>query len=306
MIYPVNPPLFAWAEWEYYRLSGDVRRLAAVFLPITRHYEWWMTYQRRANGLYWTNGAQEADDSPRNAIMHYAVSATSYQALAALYLGRIARAIGRDDMAAFFEDQHRQLGELVNRHFWDAGRHIYNDLAADGRFITELEPGKFCKHCHMFWPMLAEVAPPDRLDGMVAELTNPASFCRRNGVPSLSADSAGYTGGSEGTGQYWRGAVWPPIQCMVQQGLSRNGRWELARQFAEKYASAVVETYRRQHDITENLAAGPAAGLRRRQVRGLGRCWSGGRSHRISLGVRTSMRPETRSSGALHVWKGMG
>ena len=46
-----------------------------------------MTYQRSINGLYWTNGFQEADDSPRNALMHYAVSATSYQALAALYLG---------------------------------------------------------------------------------------------------------------------------------------------------------------------------------------------------------------------------
>jgi len=254
VVFPVNPPLFAWAEWEYYRLSDDARRLEAVFLPIVKHYEWWMTYQRRPNGLYWTNGAQEADDSPRNAVMQYAVSATSYQALAALYLGRIARAIGRDDMAAFFDDQHRQLGELVNRHFWDAGHRIYNDLAADGRFITELEPKKLCKHCHMFWPMLAEVAPSDRIDGMVAELTNPASFGRRNGVPSLSADSAGYTGGPEGTGQYWRGAVWPPIQCMVQEGLRRNGRSELARQIAEKYSAAVVETYRRQHDIRENLA----------------------------------------------------
>ena len=28
VIYPVNPPLFAWAEWEHYRVSGDVRRSA--------------------------------------------------------------------------------------------------------------------------------------------------------------------------------------------------------------------------------------------------------------------------------------
>ena len=253
VVYPVNPPLFAWAEWENYRLSGDVRRLEAVFLPITKHYEWWMTYQRHLNGLYWTNGVQEADDSPRNTIMHYAVSATSYQALAALYLGRIARAIGREDMAAFFDDEHRKLGDLVNRHFWDAGHRIYNDLAADGRFITELKPGQVCKHCHMFWPMLAEVATSDRVNGMVAELTNPASFCRRNGVPSLSADSAGYAGGPEGSGQYWRGSVWPPIQCMVQQGLAQRTMGTRA-QLAEKYASAVVETYRRQHDVTENLA----------------------------------------------------
>jgi glycogen debranching enzyme len=213
-----------------------------------------MIYQRRPNGLYWTNGAQEADDSPRNAIMHYAVSATSYQALTALYAAKIAKAVGREDLAGFFELEHRQLGELVNKHFWDAKHRIYNDLAQDGRFITELEPGKFCKHCHMFWPMLAEIAPADRLDGLAAELTNPRSFFRRNGVPSLSADSAGYAGGPQGAGQYWRGAVWPPIQCMVQQGLARNGRWNLAQSLAEKYAAAVVETFALQRDITENLA----------------------------------------------------
>jgi hypothetical protein len=254
VIFPVNPPLFAWAEWENYRLSGDARRLEAVFPPIVKHYEWWMSYQRRPNGLYWTNGAQEADDSPRNGLMHYAASATSYQALAALYLARIARVIGRDDMAGFFDEEHRRLGELLNHNFWDAKHRIYNDLAFDGRFLTELEPGKLCKHCHMFWPLLAEVAPPDRIEGMVGELTNPASFFRRNGVPSLSADSAGYTGGPQGNGQYWRGAIWPPIQCMVQEGLRRNGRWDLAQQLAEKYASAVVETYQRQRDVTENLA----------------------------------------------------
>jgi glycogen debranching enzyme len=254
VIYPVNPPLFAWAEWEHYRLSGDARRLAAVFLPIVKHYEWWMIYQRRSNGLYWTNGMNEADDSPRNAVMHYAVSATSYQALAALYAARIARTIGRGDLAEFFEGEHRRLGRLVNEHFWDAKHGIYNDLAGDGRFITELEPGKLCKHCHMFWPILAEIVAADRIGPLAAELGNPRSFLRRNGVASLSADSAGYSGGAEGTGQYWRGSVWPPIQCMVQQGLSRNGRWDLAHKLAEKYHAAMVETFARQRDITENLA----------------------------------------------------
>jgi glycogen debranching enzyme len=106
----------------------------------------------------------------------------------------------------------------------------------------------------MFWPMLAEVAPADRVEGLVAELTDSRSFFRRNGVPSLSADSAGYAGGPQGAGQYWRGSVWPPVQCMVQQGLARNGRWDLARQLADKYAAAVVETFAIQRDITENLA----------------------------------------------------
>ena len=65
--FPVNPPLFAWAEWESYRITGNKERLKLVFLPIVKQYEWFMTFQRRANGLYWTNGLQEADDSPATA-----------------------------------------------------------------------------------------------------------------------------------------------------------------------------------------------------------------------------------------------
>ena len=270
VIFPVNPPLFAWAEWEWYRVTGDRERLRRVFLPIVKHYEWYMTYQRRVDGLYWTNGAQEADDSPRNALMHWAVSATSYQALAARHLAMIARVLGRDDLAEFFTAEHRQLGELVNRRFWDEAHGLYNDLAADDRFITELSPGSFCKHVHMFWPMLAGIVPPDRVSRLVAELQNPASFNRRNGVPSLSADSKGYTGGPSGSGQYWRGAVWPSGQCMVQEGLRACGQEALARALAEKYFAAQLEVFGKEKTIKENLAPDRPLGYGAREFVGWG------------------------------------
>jgi hypothetical protein len=41
---------------------------------------------------------------------------------------------------------------------------------------------------------------------------------------------------------------------MVQEALRCNGRWDLAQELAKKFASAVVETYQRQRDVTENLA----------------------------------------------------
>ncbi len=258
--FPVNPPLFAWAEWEWYRATGDRARLASVFLPIVKHYEWFMTYQRRANGLYWTNGLQEADDSPRNALMHAAVSATSYQALAARCLAMMAHTIGRDDLAPFFESEHEKLGKIVNENFWDEKHGIYNDLDVDGKFITELKPGSFCKHVHMFWPLLAGVAPEDRVERMLKELNNPASFNRRNGVPSLSADSAGYTGGPQGNGQYWRGAVWPSGECMVQEALLASGKASEERALAEKYFRAQVEVFAKEKTIRENMAPDQAMG----------------------------------------------
>jgi hypothetical protein len=265
-VFPVNPPLFSWVEWEYYQLSNDVERLRRVLVPIVKQYEWWMKYQRRSNGLYWIDGLNEADDSPRNDLMHYAVSANSYQALAALYAGRIARRVGRDDLAKFFEAEHAALGRLVNERFWDADHSIYNDLTHDGRFITELQPRVYCKHCHMFWPLIAEIANEKGVEGIVQELTDPNSFYRPSGVPSLSADSKGY----RKDGQYWKGAVWPPVQCMVQEGLRAYGRWKLASDLAEKYLTAVLQAYESEHTIKENLAPDSPTGYGAKEFVGWG------------------------------------
>ncbi|MCL5098754.1 MAG: alpha,alpha-trehalase, partial [Candidatus Omnitrophica bacterium] len=257
VIFPVNPPLFSWAEWEWCEISNDKDRLRRVLLPLVKHYEWWMTYQRRENGLYWVLGANEADDSPRNALMHYSVSATSYQALAALYLAKISQAVGRDDLQAFFDAQHQELSQLVNTHFWDAQHGIYNDLTQDHRFITEIEPGALCKHVHMFWPLMAGLVPPDRLAGVVRELQNPASFNRRNGISSLSADSTGY---NKVNGQYWRGAVWPPTQCMVQEGLKTTGQRDFLEALASRYYQSCLEVFQKEKTIKENLCPDQPAG----------------------------------------------
>jgi len=255
--FPVNPPLFAWAEWEWYRITGDKERLRGVFTPIVKHYEWWMKYQRRENGLYWIQGLNEADDSPRNSLMYYAVSATSYQALAALELSKMAAELDRPDLKAFFDAQHREIGDLVNSNFWDGAHGVYNDLTKDGRFITELQPGVLCKHAHMFWPLLAEIGGPKQWAGLLAELKNPASFNRSSGFPSLSADSQGY---NKDNGQYWRGAVWPSAQAMIQEGLKTMDNGGLLQEAAEKYYHACLTAFQNQKTIQENLSPDKAVG----------------------------------------------
>ena len=199
--FPVNPPLFAWAEWEWYqnhrrsrsaqpRFSTDRQAIRMVH-DLSAPIQWPVLDKRieRSRRL----AAECADEVfGFRHILSGAGGEMPGQDL--------AHQIGRDDMVPFFQAEHDQLGKIVNEHFWDEKHQIYNDLDANGHFITEEKPGVFCKHVHMFWPLIAGIAPPDRVAKMVAELKNPASFNRRNGVPSLSADSRGYTGGPNGTG----------------------------------------------------------------------------------------------------------
>ncbi len=251
VIYPANPPLLAWAEWEYYQITGDQGRLREVFLPLVKQYEWYMLYQRRSNGLYWTNAFQEADDSPRNPLAHSTVSTTSIQAMSAELLGKMAEIIGRRDMAQWFAKESRALKDAVNASFWDAEHRLYNDLGTDDKPITVTEKGGVCKHVHMFWPMLAKIASPERAADLAKVIADPASFNRPSGTASLSSDSNGY---NKENGNYWRGAVWPPTQYMVIKGLETCGNEPLALELSDKYVNAALTAFKKQGDITEYLA----------------------------------------------------
>jgi hypothetical protein len=247
--YPANPPLLAWAEWSYFQNTGDVERLRHILLPLVKQYEWYMLYQRRVSGSYWTNGIQEADDSPRNPLMHESISTTTIQCYSAEILAKMATLCGRSDLAEWFNHDAAQLKQFINTHLWDSAHQIYNDRGVGGEFITDTKAG-ICKHIHTFWPLIAGVSDADRTESLVKHLTNPAEFYRSSGIASLSADSAGY---NRDNGGYWRGSVWPCMQDMIIQGLERTGHQQLADQIADRYVAAFLTAYKSQHDITEFL-----------------------------------------------------
>jgi hypothetical protein len=55
--------------------------------------------------------------------------------------------------------------------------------------------------------------------------------------------------------------VWPPAQCMVQEGLKAGGEGDFLQQTAEKYYNACLKAYRNDKTIKENLAPDQPAGF---------------------------------------------
>ena len=190
--WPVNPPLLAWAEWRYYQVTGDLNRLREVYLPLVKQYEWYMLYQRRSNGAYWTNGLNESDDLTRNQYAHSFISTTCVQGMSADILAQMSSLVGRPDMAAWFEDEYESISKLVNDIFWDERFRLYNDLGIDGKPITRTPEGHLCKHWHSFWPLLTGIATKERAGYLAEHILDKSSFNRSSGTASLSADSFGY------------------------------------------------------------------------------------------------------------------
>ncbi len=241
----MNHPLFAWAELESVRVTGDHSRLQMVYPPLVHYYRALQKYLRQGNGLYVTDWAS-MDNSPRNTPVAgggAGVDISAEMVLFASQLAEIAELLDKKGEAAAFRGEAAELARVINEKMWDPERKFYFDLAVDGKRTG-------VKTVAAYWTLLAGVATAEQADALAAELTNPRSFGRQHRVPTCPADQEGF----KSTGGYWQGAVWAPINTMVIRGLERYGKGELARQIAREDLQAVARVFKKTGTVWENYA----------------------------------------------------
>ena len=239
----INPPLFAWAEWALYQLSGDRARLAQVWPHLARYDAWLRAHQRGPEGLYWSSRLGSGmDNSPRFSARWVDMSAQ--QALSARYLARIAETLRLPaSTVAAYREEHALLAQRINQYMWDEEAGVYWDL--DGL----LEPWPTLSIAP-FWTLLADVTPAGRAERLVAHLQDESRFWRAHPFPTLAADHPAY----HPEGGYWQGAVWPPTNYAVIKGLRRRGFQELAREATIRHLDQMTAVYRETGTLWENYA----------------------------------------------------
>lgn len=258
----INPPLFAWAEWEYARTTGDLSRLPRVVPHIEKLMGWIdrnrkTVPHRRARAvdneeairgesadtfqLYYfeDGGSSGMDDAPRSPRVKEAgqymdwIDLSAQMVLSFRMLVRLHSLMGQPAAAEAWETRAVETGKLVNEELWCARTRFYHDRTIPRNFIAS-------KTVAGFWPVLAGLCTGERLDAMVAHLLNPDEFNRAVPVPSLSADDCNY----DARGTYWIGGVWAPTNYMVIRGMAAAGREEVAHTVAAKYLDGLARTYR--------------------------------------------------------------
>ena len=245
MLDGLNHPIFAWAEMESFRMTGDRERLARVYPPLVKYYRALQKYLRQGNGLYMTDWAS-MDNSPRNEYLARggtAVDTSSQMVLFARNLADMADLQARTEEAAALRNEAAELAVVINEKMWDPARKFYFDLAADGKRAP-------VRTIAAFWTLLADVAGPDQVAALAAELRNPKTFGRKHRVPTVPADEPAY----KPTGGYWQGAVWVPTDTMVIRGLERNKQGELAAEIALEHLRMVRDVFKETGTIWENYA----------------------------------------------------
>jgi hypothetical protein len=241
----LNHPIFAWAEMESFRLTGDKDRLALIWEPLVRYYAALQKYLRQGNGLYLTDWAS-MDNSTRNKYLEpggCGIDISCEMVLFARHLARIADTLGKPADGQKYRHDADELVALINRHMWDPQRGFYFDLTAKGGRAP-------VKSIAAFWALLAQVASKPQAEALAAELENPDTFKTIHRVPTLAANEPGF----DSKGGYWVGAVWAPTDKMVMAGLENYGYTDLAREIALNHLRNVVAVFKESGTIWENYA----------------------------------------------------
>lgn len=257
----INPPLFAWVEWEHYRTTGDASRFSRVIPHIERLMSWIEANRRtkphrrrqaRDNApdgrgeskqnyqlYYFTDcGSSGMDDSPRTPREHEAgqffdwIDLSAQMALSYSLLSAMYNVLENPDAAGKMAECAKKIGQLINEELWCPRTRFYHDRSLPQNWVGH-------KTIAGFWPMIAGICPPERVEHLVDHLLDKKTFFRPIPIPSLSADDPNYC--EKGT--YWVGGVWAPTNYMTIRGLFHAGRKDVAHTLAERYMDGLSRTF---------------------------------------------------------------
>lgn len=252
-----GPNILAWAEWRYFRATGNEFRLTQVFWPLLAYHRWFKANRTWPSGLYWATGLSSGmANQPRvpDSMYHHRhwswVDASIQAAVNGRALEQMAASLKEMDLVAELTAERSHLTHLINEHMWNDELKFYQDIDPNGRFSR-------VKSIGAYWALLDKgLVPEKRLSPFVQHLRDSWSFNLPHRIPSQSADSEGYNADS---GHYWRGAVWPTTNYMTLKGLRVAQQPVLAHEIAINHMQNVSETFTHTDTFWENYAPESAA-----------------------------------------------
>ena len=258
-----NPPLFAWAEYEFSQFQFNPVRLAKVAKVIEHHLEWLESHKTRTliihrhayegeqvHLFHQTPMGSGMDNIPlfgdgwvdMSSQMHLA-----YEQLSKIYL--------RLSQKALFNSQHQEfsrkayyygkksavLKAAINECLWSETNGFYFNVSGNcDHKITRFTLASL-------WPLFARIASKQQAERMVEKLFDPDFFYTDMPFPVLAKNDEDF----KEEGGYWRGGVWAPTNYMVIRGLMNYGYMEKAREATTRYLDALAANYQKNNTLYE-------------------------------------------------------
>lgn len=262
-----NPPLFAWAELQNARMTGDLEHVRELLLEkqfLQKHFAWlesltpeyhptpdfvrapvcWFKHQ---DGYFWEGGRSGMDNTPRGrtecpCVPHRPnnprmlwVDAIAQQGLAAYCIAELAAMIGEGELEAQWREMHGAITAKVNELYWSGDDGFYFDIDCDTHeFMKVMTPASF-------WPLVSGMASAEQAACMADAVRDENKLGGAVPLLSLARDDGDFHAGN---GMYWRGSLWLPTAYAALKGLDRSGEFALANEAARKILHHMFVTWR--------------------------------------------------------------
>lgn len=259
----INPPMFAWAEWEQYKIHGDVERFLKLVKgkPIIDRLDSYYQFIKRtrrhktgpAAGLYVSNGQGSGlDNTPDQDYQGWGQAVkdmTFQQVQAASYIQLIAAEIldkktglTEEERQKFerlqetYRQEENELKELVQEKLWSEEKGCFFNMDSQtGELKDVVTP-------MAFWSLAAGAATKEQMERMIEGYAlNSEKMYRPNGLATVCYDHPSF----KSTGGYWNGAMWSPASFQWLKGLQKCGYDDVAFEEAVRHVNGLADVCRK-------------------------------------------------------------
>jgi len=257
-------PILAWGVERVYQRNGDKELVAQCLDPLERFHEWYWRERDVTNIGLVAVGAYSGDTQHARfetfdyecnmddlKMTHHptrrgedegawygdicVVGNTSYLVLGERCLLRLARLMGRQDMAARRQRRIEKAVAAMRRHMWDPDAGTFLSVERDTlKKVPVATIGS--------WMPLHAGVPTKAQARRMAEVLRTSSWQTPLPVPTVDRKDKRFK--SSG---FWRGDVWPPTNYQIAMGLAAYGDTDLAADIADKTVANAIK-----HGISEH------------------------------------------------------
>lgn len=289
-----QPPVGSYAVMKYFQKTGDLDLLRFAYPRLVKWHSFWKA--KRSDGMprrdgnndgllewgsdadlltgsvpSWEIGApgktramweSGQDDLPNwddasfsqisGTLTINCVDLNSLYALDSWCLAEMAQILDKTDDHESFLAEYEFIKKRVNDNLWDEKEGFYFDRHWNGQFLKR-------KAASNFYPLLAKIPDAEQAIRLKRHLLNENEYWGEYILPTISRDDVSFK-----DQQYWRGAIWPPTNYLVYQGLKAYGFDAVASEFAQKSADLFLRTWENFQLCPENFDSrtGEAGGKR--------------------------------------------
>ena len=209
------------AMWKHYLIHGDKRMLQQVYPAMKKNMEWWIKDRDYdGNGLFIIKDQLECMDdvyrwgydNRKEPYESLTANSTTYVNLRST--AKIARELGYDEDADYFDAYADKTAKAVNTILWDKERKSYFDRRSS--------TGELATHypiISMFYPYYAGIGNAENMDVFRKHLLNPEEFWLPHPVPALPKNHPDFA-----PEKYWQGPAWPASTSHVVEGFSNAAK----------------------------------------------------------------------------------